>query len=64
MTATRLDSLRKSLDDYDAAPDGPLGDLMADMRVQANRLGYRANTCGSVIAWSRRYLARNSGAPK
>lgn len=60
MSPTRLDALRKSLDDYDAAGDGPLGDVMADIRAQAQRVGYRSNTCGSVITWSRRYLARQA----
>ena len=60
MTATRIDALRKSLDDYDAAGVGPVGDLVADIRRQAQRLGYRKNVCGSVIEWSRRYLARQA----
>lgn len=31
-----------------------------DTILVANRCGYRANTCGSVVEWSRRYLARRA----
>lgn len=63
-TPAATDTLRKLLDDYDASGDGPLGDLLADMCAQARRLGYRGNTCGSVVVWSRRYLARHANASR
>jgi hypothetical protein len=61
MNATREDGLRKALDDYDAmSENGPIGDVMRDIRAVAQRCGWRANTCGSVVEWSRRYLARRA----
>lgn len=61
MTVSREDGLRVALNDYDKSGDGPVGDIMRDIRAIARRCGYRSNTCGSVVEWSRRYLARVGG---